>query len=244
MSQKFSLQIWHSRTEIWSSEVFLALAQNQHIQSFAVPSILHERTLSLQGFPPGTLFRKIHRITTSIDKSALIRLVPHLRDVVKLDLKVQGPSLRLIATVASLPALLYLRLSFNGSNGTGMVRSEDLMCLGKNCPRFFLLHILGNDLITSFDLNDATMDKIARDLRNLTSLELHLLGSSLTENTLLSLGHSCPKLRSCSISARVSYEDLFNVDHVNLFPTLQILKNYQREMITCLVDLVGIVLRF
>ncbi|MCJ1431510.1 hypothetical protein MMC27_000863 [Xylographa pallens] len=240
---KITLQNRQRRTEIWSSEVFLALAQNQHIRSFTVPNILAEWTLNLQGFPPGTYFRKINRITTSIDESALAMLAPHISDVVKLDLKVYGPSLRLIATVASLPALVFLRLSFDGCNGTGAVRGEDLMLLAKNCPGLFILHIIGNGLLTSVDINDATMDGMARGLPNLIDLKLHLLGGSLTENALLSLGHRCPGLKSCSITARVNYEDLFNIDQENLFPALRILQTYQREPMTCPSDPVGIASR-
>ena len=234
--KKIVLRIWQNRTEIWSPEVFLALAKNRHIQSLTVPPILSDWTLSLQGFPTGTLFRKMHRVTASIDEAGLARLAPHFRDVVKLDLKVQGPSLRLIATVANLTALLFLRLSFNGCTGTGTIRSEDLTLLARNCRGLFFLHILGNDHITSLDLNDTIMDSIALNLPNLSSLELHLLGTSLTEKTLLSLGRRCLELKNCSICARVSYEDLFEVEHRNLFQRLRTLKTYQREEIACPSD--------
>ncbi|MCJ1418263.1 hypothetical protein MMC32_004610 [Xylographa parallela] len=170
-------------------------------------------------------------------------LAPHISEVVKLDLKVYGPSLRLIAAVASLPALGFLRLSFDGSNGTGAVYGEDLMLLGKNCPGLLTLHIIGNGLLTSVDINDATVDEMARGLPKLIALKLHLLGGSLTEKALLSLGHRCPKLERCSITARVDYEGLFNVDYENLFPALRMLKTYQREAVTCPSDPVGIASR-
>ncbi|MCJ1393898.1 hypothetical protein MMC18_006774 [Xylographa bjoerkii] len=238
-----SLYIWHMNTEIWTSEVFLALAQNKYIQSLRVPNMKEDWLSSLQDFSPGTLFRKTYRISASIGEAGLDMLAPHIHNVVDLDLCVLGPSLRLMGTVATIPSLSSLRLRFDGCNGTGLVRNEDLMLLAENCSGLCLLHIRGNDLITAVDLTDEIVNGMARCLPKLMDIELHLLGSSLTENALLSFGLNCRRLKSCKMSACVSYEDLLNSGPVNLFPVLETLQTFQREVITSPNDPNGTALR-
>ena len=239
-----SVRSWYiTRAGIWTPEVFLGLARNQSAQSLKTPNIPYHWISSLGEFSPETLFRNIHRISTTLCETGLSRLAPFLGSVGDLNLRVLGPSSAILRIVASIPTLRSLQVSWQNGYETGTIHGGDLLLLAENCPGLDLLHVRGNNLVVGADINDATIDKLARLLPKLKEIELRLVKTSLTGNALLSLGLHCKGLENCKINARLSYDTFLRVDRSNLFPALHTLQTFQREVITLPSDPVATALR-
>ncbi|MCJ1401836.1 hypothetical protein MMC11_005053 [Xylographa trunciseda] len=209
---------------IWSFKLLVAMAQQGNLHTLSLPDIPDAWTSDFVRFPHDGLFLKTRNLTTGLSDACLEILVPYLSRIQSLWLNVSGRSLRILTAAARCASLKYLNLHLEADD---IVRGRDLLLLTNSCPllRWLEVSAKGSEPCSHLDvgcenITDATIDHLARSCAELYHLSLCLAGSTLTEQSLLSLSRHCKGLSLLNITADVDLDALLRDDHRNCFPRL------------------------
>ena len=212
--------------EIWSPEVFQAIAEHESLSDVEVPEIPETWIESLGSKSKSCYFPTMKDLKTRLSEAGLQAFQPFMQDVTAVELRISGQSTRALEILANCPCLTSLKLQY----GIGsVIRGIDLIQISKKCNMLECLQVPMSDdypqpsIPFSDGVTNATIELMACGLPRLRNLHLSFGNTDLTEVSLISLGTRCRFLEECYLSADIFFQDLVKKCGSNLFPALEAL---------------------
>ena len=207
----------------WSSKVLGGVARHPNITTLKLPSIADEWWNDLERLPRQKLFQKVKTFSAELTDTGMQMLSRYIREqVTSLNVSLLPYSTRAVGIAARMPLLTTLVPNFSPDC---VMKAEDLMMLGDDCKHLRYLYVGREDCCyTNYprgkDITDTTIEYIAARLPKLIVFQFYIQDSTLTEESLISLGAHCKSLEIVYLTAKVSFNELVRKTQPNHFPAL------------------------
>ena len=200
---------------------FRTLSKCPNLRYIGLPLQKHEVQKSLINIST-IIFPSIDSARFSCRESDFEAICSKLPDIVELTLSVQGPFASIFRLCARFVTLRQLYVFYNDAT-LCTVEASDLLELAEECQQLEELSVTcHNGLLADGEgITDDIIRRLAKKLPYLKILNLDLVDTNLTEESLLSLGRCCPCLVDCTIPAVMSIRNLIDGSSPDFFPMLE-----------------------
>lgn len=198
-----------------------ALAQHLTVEDIRLPAVLQKNVQALENMPD-KLFPRVNRLSLYCKELEFPALRPFAAYITDFNLEPEGMPATTVPLMDDFSRLRMLFIEFPQHVPGNPLNASNLLRLARECPGldFFFLRALKVNAVQGSEISDETIDQVATALPKLENFQLFAENTRLTELSLISLGQHCRSLRSCYLSANISYWEVAHNSGSQYFPNL------------------------
>ena len=224
-----------SQPTLLSSQSLWVLANMSRLRRMEVQHLEHHLVeVFSQNFVPNVnLCPALEYFKAALSSKTFALFAPCLRSARTLSLAINGGSQASVdfSGMLGIKNLTSLEICLHN----GRTTSKDLFHLSAHGSNIHTFRLLGQPLIQG--LSDETFGQFIANLSRLTTLEMQIQLSPLTNTSLIHIGAFCLDLVSCNINCLVNWEELVDKITSEMFQNLICLKTFSDNLTQPLPEL-------